>query len=87
VKARPLFWLVLMALVATGVAVSAVRHQTRMEFSRIQQLQKRQDELVVEWGRLQLERATWSDAGKIRALAERQLGMYAPEDEIVVVVE
>ncbi len=86
-SARLWFWPLLLAVVATGVAVSAVRHETRLQFSQIQQLQKHRDVLDVEWGRLQLERATWKDAGKIRGMAEEKLGMHAPKDEIVVVVE
>ncbi len=86
-SARVVFWFLLLAVVATGVAVSTVRHETRLQFSQIQQLQQHRDELDVEWGRLQLERATWSDAGKIRGMAEEKLHMHAPKDEIVVVVE
>ncbi len=86
-SARVLFWLLWLSVVATGVAVSVVRHETRLQFSQIQQLQKHRDALDVEWGRLQLERATWADAGKIRGMAEQRLGMHPPKDEIVVVVE
>ena len=40
----------------------------------------------IEFGRLQLEHATWAEANRIDGIAREQLGMRFPEpDEIVVV--
>ena len=54
-----------------------------MELTR---LEKARDELNIEFGRLQLEQATWAESNRIDQIARNKLGMKFPEaDEIVVV--
>ena len=44
------------------------------------------DELEIDFGRLQLEQATWAESNRIDQVARNRLGMKFPEgDEIVVV--
>lgn len=66
------------ALFATALALVWVRHQSRAEFVELQQLNNTRDEVNTEWGRLQLEQATWAEASRIERLAREELDMRAP---------
>ena len=77
--------LALVMLSAFGVIYT--KHQSRKTFVEIQQIYKQIDELNVEWGRLQLEQATWSAHGRVEAMARTQLKMQLPDTNEVVYVQ
>lgn len=79
--------LLLLAVVASGVAVVYSRHLSREAFSELQRLQKRHDRLQVEWGRLQLEQATWAEPARTTERARSALGMRRPEANEIVVIQ
>jgi cell division protein FtsL len=68
----------LLAVVASGVAVVWARHQDRVAFVDLSKLQNQRDALNVEFGRLELEQATWASPSRIEAIARGQLGMMSP---------
>ncbi|MGH8184830.1 MAG: cell division protein FtsL [Rhodanobacteraceae bacterium] len=68
----------LLAVVATGIAVVWARHQDRVAFVELSNLQGRRDALNVEFGRLELEQATWASPSRIEQIARGQLGMISP---------
>ena len=68
----------LLAVVASGVAVVWARHQDRVAFVELSKLQNQRDALNVEFGRLGLEQATWASPSRIEAIARGQLGMMSP---------
>lgn len=70
--------LLLLAVVASGIAVVWARHQDRMAFVALTRLQNERDGLNVEFGRLELEQATWASPSRIEAIARGQLGMVSP---------
>lgn len=75
------------ALFATALAVVWVRHESRSHFVELQQLNDTRDELNIEWGRLQLEQATWAEASRVERLAREELDMRVPTpDEVRVIV-
>lgn len=75
------------ALFATALGVVWVRHESRVQFVALQRLNENRDALNVEWGRLQLEQATWAEASRIERLARDELRMHVPTpDEIRVIV-
>lgn len=79
--------LLLLGLVVTSaVAVVLARHQHREGFMELSKLEKARDELNIEFGRLQIEQATWSETNRIEQLAVAKLGMKFPEGADVVVV-
>ncbi len=82
---KRLFWLALVVL--SALAVVSTRHSSRSHFTELQELQQRSDELSVEWGRLQLEQATWAEGHRIERQAKSQLGLVSksPEDVVVIV--
>jgi cell division protein FtsL len=74
-------------LLATALGVVWTRHESRVLFVELQELNGRRDELNIEWGRLQLEQATWAEASRIERLAREKLNMQTPEqDDMVVIV-
>lgn len=72
------FAVLLLAVVASAIAVVWARHQGRVAFVHLTQLQNQRDALNVEYGRLELEQATWAAPGRIEQIARSQLGMIDP---------
>lgn len=68
----------LLAVIASGVSVVWARHQDRTAFVQLTRLQSERDALNVEFGRLELEQATWASPARIEAVARGQLGMISP---------
>lgn len=71
--------LLLGAVLASAVALVWARHEARVQFVRLTQLQSRRDDLNVEFGRLELEQATWADPSRIEKVARGELGMVNPQ--------
>lgn len=70
--------ILLLAVVVTGIAVVWARHQDRVAFIELSKLQNQRDALNVEFGRLELEQATWASPSRIEAIARGQFGMMSP---------
>lgn len=68
----------LLAVIATGIAVVWARQQDRVDFVELMKLQNRRDALNVEFGRLELEQATWASPSRIEQIARGKLGMISP---------
>jgi cell division protein FtsL len=61
------------------------RHLHRVLFVQLSKLEKTRDALNIDFGRLQLEQATWAESNRIDHVARERLGMKLPEaDEIVL---
>jgi cell division protein FtsL len=73
------FAVLLLAVVGSGIAVVEARHQHRQLFIELSGLERERDELGIEFGRLQLEQATWAETHRIERIAREQLGMKYPE--------
>ena len=85
-SARFLVVILLLACIVSGLFVVFARHEHRKQFSELNRLEKERDELNIEFGRLQLEQATWAESTLIDRTARERLGMVLPKaDEIVVV--
>ena len=83
---RLLLVILLVAAIASAVAVVHKRHQHRQLFVQLSRLEHHRDELNIEFGRLQLEQATLTQAGRIDQLARTRIGMKFPEAADIVVV-
>ncbi|MFN7553304.1 MAG: cell division protein FtsL [Pseudomonadota bacterium] len=68
----------LAAAVASAVGVVYARHESRRLFVELSALEAARDELNIDFGRLQLEQATWADANRIEKIARGELGMDFP---------
>ncbi len=73
------FLLLLLLVVASGVGVVHARHEHRQQFVALTALERERDELDIEFGRLQLEQATWAETHRIEQVARTTLGMKYPE--------
>ena len=83
---RVLVVLLLLANVASAIAVVFARHEHRQLFIQLSTLEKARDELNIEFGRLQLEQATWAESNRIDQVARTRLGMVFPETRDIVLV-
>ncbi|HLU13673.1 MAG TPA: cell division protein FtsL [Arenimonas sp.] len=75
------------AVLASALGVVWARHQHRQAYIALSSLERERDELNIEFGRLQLEQATWSEANRIEQVAGTRLGMRFPTDDDIVVVQ
>jgi cell division protein FtsL len=78
--------LMILATIISGVAVVYARHLHRQAYIKLSTLEKQRDELNIEFSRLQLEQATWSETNRIEQIAAERLQMVFPQDIDVVVV-
>lgn len=80
---------VLLALAVVGGALGVVwaRHLHRQAYIELTTLEQQRDDLNIEYGRLQLEQATWSEANRIEQVAATRLGMKFPDDADIVVLQ
>ena len=74
------------AAVISAIAVVHARHQHRELYVQLTRLERARDELNIEFGRLQLEQATWSESNRIDQVARTRLGMKFPGPGEIVVV-
>ena len=85
--ARLVVALLVVANVLSAIAVVFARHEHRVLFIELTKLEKARDELNIEFGRLQLEQATWAESNRIDQVARTRLGMAFPKTEDIVVVQ
>lgn len=88
---RMRFWpLVISALflccLATGLAIVATTHMTRVQFAQLQQLEQEKNQLQTEWGQLLLEEGAWSTPARIEQIATERLDMRIPDVNDVEVI-
>jgi len=76
----------LLANVVTGIGVVNARHEHRQLFVQLTRLEHARDELNIDFGRLQLEQATWAEANRIDQIARTRLGMKFPGTADIVVI-
>ena len=79
--------LLLACVVASAIGVVYARQQDRLLFGELTRLTHEQDDLNTEFGRLELEQATWAEPNRIEQIARGQLGMVNPGAADTVVVK
>jgi cell division protein FtsL len=83
---RILLAVLVIANIVTAIGVVTARHEHRQMFVQLSRLERARDELNVDFGRLQLEQATWAEANRIDQIARTKLGMKFPETADIVVI-
>lgn len=78
--------LLLLAVLASAIGVVWTRHESRVLFVDLTRLQNQRDELNVEYGRLELEQATWAEPRRIDDEARNKLGMTTPRPQDIQLV-
>ncbi len=81
------FAVLIIAVVATGVGVVTSRHESRRMFVELQGLEADRDELQIRWGQLQLEQATFGEAGRIESVAASELGLQRVEESLLLEID
>lgn len=82
-----LLLLLLCTVIVSAIGVVYARQQNRILFGELTRLTTQQDELNTEFGRLELEQATWAEPNRIEQVARGQLGMVSPGPAETVVVK
>ena len=75
-------WLALLLTLVLGSALTViyVKHQSRVLFADLRDVQKLQDQQVIQWGRLQLQNSTLATHSNVESRARKDLKMRLPED-------
>jgi cell division protein FtsL len=77
-----LFMLILLAAVlASALGVVWTRHESRVLFVILTTLQNQRDDLNIEYGKLELEQATYAEPRRIDDEARQKLGMVNPRPQ------
>lgn len=81
-----LYWLMLLVLLVTGssMAVIYVKHESRVLFSELRQKQKLQDEQLIQWSRLQIQKSTLITQANVESIATKRLDMVLPDNVQIV---
>lgn len=77
----------LAAMLASAVAVVWTRHESRVLFVELTRLQNARDALNVEFGRLELEQATWAEPGRVERVARENFGMIDPPPDAIGLIQ
>lgn len=78
---RRVFWVTLLLAFVLGSALTViyVKHESRVLFSELRNVQKKQDQEIIEWGRLQLQNSTLATHSNVESRARKTLKMKLPE--------
>jgi cell division protein FtsL len=79
-------FVLLAAVLLCALATVTSTHRARLLFADLENEQSRQKQIEVEWRQLQLEQSTWAKHALVEGIAERQLGMHAPDPRRLVFV-
>jgi len=78
---RRIYGVVLLLAFVIGSALSViyVKHESRVLFAELRNVQKKQDQEIIEWGRLQLQNSTLATHSNVESHARKILKMKLPE--------
>jgi cell division protein FtsL len=77
-----IFMLMLLAAVlASALGVVWTRHESRVLFVSLTALQNQRDDLNIEYGKLELEQATYAEPRRIDDEARQRLSMLEPRPQ------
>ncbi|MEO5559253.1 MAG: cell division protein FtsL [Dokdonella sp.] len=77
----------LLATLVTAIGVVYARQQSRIAFVELTRLGNERDDLNFEFGRLQLEQATWAENNRVEQIARGKLGMVSPSSSETIVIK
>lgn len=81
-----IYWLMLLLamVISSALTVVYVKHESRILFAELRNVQKLQDQQVIQWGRLQLQNSTLATHSNVESKARKTLKMLLPENVQVV---
>lgn len=71
----------LLAVIVSALGVVWTRHESRVLFVQWTGLQNQRDDLNIEYGKLELEQATYAEPRRIDDQARQKLGMINPRPQ------
>ncbi len=75
-----------MSVFTSAMSIVMTQHNYRKTFMEIQKLESVKNDLIEEWGKLQLEQSTWATDDRIERLAREKLDMESPATESIVLI-
>lgn len=83
IRRAGLLGVLVVAVLASALAVVYAKHENRKLFAELQALTQQRDQLEVDWSRLQIEQSVWSSHARVEQLGREQMHMRSPgPDEI-----
>jgi cell division protein FtsL len=79
--------LLLLVLVVCALGLVTSQYKARTLFSALDQAQRRERQLDVVYGQLQLEASTWGQHTRVSKIATETLGMHVPDPREVIVLK
>ena len=73
------FALLLLMVISSALTVIYVKHESRVLFAELRNIQKQQDQEVIQWSRLQLQNSTLATHSNVESQARKTLKMHLPE--------
>ena len=86
IRAAIAMTILLGAVIASAIGVVYSIQQSRELFVELTKLGNERDDLNFEFGRLELEQATWAENNRIDQIARGRLGMVSPNPAESVVL-
>jgi cell division protein FtsL len=71
--------LLLAFVIGSALSVIYVKHESRVLFSELRNVQKKQDQEIIEWGQLQLQNSTLATHSNVESHARKTLKMKSPK--------
>lgn len=75
------------SLFVSSIAVVYVRHQHRLEYTRLTQVNAERDDLFIEWNVLMVAMGTWSSLSRIETSSREKLLMRVPRPNEIINLE
>ena len=71
--------LLLAFVIGSALSVIYVKHESRVLFSELRNVQKKKDQEIIEWGQLQLQNSTLATHSNVESHARKTLKMKLPK--------
>ena len=78
--------ILIVVLVATGLAVIFSKHNSRLVFINIQKTEQDLDRLEVRWERLTLEERMLSEHNRVEKIARKKMGLTELNRKVIVYI-
>ena len=84
---RVMVFVLSFSLFVSSMLVVYVRHQHRLEYTRLTIAKAERDDLFIEWNTLMVAMGTWSSLSRIESYALKTLQMQVPEANEIMSLE
>ena len=84
---RVMIFFLSVSLFVSSMLVVYVRHQHRLEYTRLTIANAERDDLFIEWNTLMVAMGTWSSLNRIENSALKTLQMRVPEANEIMSLE